>query len=190
MNTLKRAVVLIFVAAFSTSLLAQKIAHINLDSLISLMPESVDAKKAQEDYVKQLEGMITTMQTEFDTKYQDYTANQAKYSALIKSSMEKDLQDLQRRIQEFQTTAQQDLQKKNEELAKPIYDKAKKAIDQVAKENGYKYVLDSSTGIVLYSEPTDDLLSLTKKKLGISSNAKPLNAPVVEPQAPKKDTPK
>ncbi|MEQ1666379.1 MAG: OmpH family outer membrane protein, partial [Bdellovibrionales bacterium] len=162
-------------------------AHINLDSLISLMPESTEAKKAQEEYVKQLEGMITTMRTEFDTKYQDYMANQAKYSALIKASMEKDLQDLQGRIQEFQATAQQDLQKKNEELAKPIYEKAKKAIDQVAKENGYKYVLDSSTGIVLYSEASDDLLNLAKKKLGISDKPKAATPPA---EAPKKDMPK
>lgn len=174
MNTFKRAAILVCVLTFSTLLSAQKIAHIDLDSLISLMPESTEAKKSQEEYIKQLEGMIVTMQTEFDTKYQDYVANQTKYSALIKSSMEKDLQDLQRRIQEFQNTAQQDLQKKNEELAKPIYDKAKKAIDQVAKENGYKYVLDTSTGIVLFSEPTDDILNLTKKKLGITgTTAKP-----------------
>lgn len=189
MNTFKRALILIFVVVTS-SLSAQKIAHINLDSLISLMPESAEAKKAQEEYIKQLEGMIQTMQTEFDNKYQDYMANSAKYSALIKSSMEKDLQDLQRRIQEFQGTAQQDLQKKNEELAKPIYDKAKKAIDQVAKENGYKYVLDTSSGIVLYSEPTDDLLNLTKKKLGIAANAKAAPAAPAPTETPKKDTPK
>ncbi len=182
MNLLKRALVLVFFAVVSYSLSAQKTAHINLDSLISLMPESAEAKKAQEEYIKQLEGMISTMQTEFDTKYQDYMANQTKYSALIKSSMEKDLQDLQRRIQEFQGTAQQDLQKKNEELAKPIYEKAKKAIDQVAKENGYKYVLDTSTGIVLYSEPTDDLLNLAKKKLGITGAPKPAVTPAVDPK--------
>lgn len=183
MNTLKRAV-LIFVLAISSSLSAQKIAHINLDSLISLMPESAEAKKAQEEYIKQLEGMVATMQTELETKYNDYVANQAKYSALIKSSMEKDLQDLQRRLQEFQTTAQQDLQKKNEELAKPIYEKAKKAIDQVAKENGYKYVMDTSTGVVLFSEAADDLLNLAKKKLGITGAPK---APAT-PTEPKKET--
>lgn len=184
MTTFKKALLVLSAFVFSLTVSAQKIAHIDLDSLISLMPESAEAKKAQEEYIKQLESMITTMQTEFDTKYQDYVTNQAKYSALIKSSMEKELQDLQKRIQEFQVTAQQDLQKKNEELAKPIYDKAKKAIDAVAKENGYKYVLDSSTGVVLFSEASDDLMALTKKKLGITG-AKPTT-----PEQPKKDTPK
>ncbi|HVA98516.1 MAG TPA: OmpH family outer membrane protein, partial [Bacteroidia bacterium] len=86
--------------------------------------------------------------------------------------------DLNQRIQDFQTQAQQDIQKKNDELTKPVYDKAKKAIDEVAKEKGYKYVLDTSTGVVLYSEPSDDILDLVKKKLGIDPNAKP---PVSKP---------
>ena len=43
--------------------------------------------------------------------------------------------------------------------------KATIAIDLVAKENGYKYVLDTSSGNVLYTEPADDILPLVKKKL-------------------------
>ena len=150
---------------------AQKIAHINLDSLVSLMPESKEAQKAQQDYLKQLEGTVTAMQTELQTKYQDYLDNQTKLTDLIKKNKEKELQDLDQRIKDFQTNAQQDLQKKNEELGKPVLDKARKAIDQVAKENGYKYVLDTSTGIVLYSEPTDDIFPLVKKKLNITAAA-------------------
>ena len=161
--------VLITGTAFISS--AQKIAHIDLDSLISLMPESKEAQKAQQDYLKQLESTITAMQTELQTKYQEYMDNQTKYTDLIKKNKEKELQDLDQRIKDFQTNAQQDLQKKNEELGKPVIEKARKAIDQVAKENGYKYVLDTSTGIVLYSEPADDIFSLVKKKLNIVASA-------------------
>ena len=52
---------------------------------------------------------------------------------------------------------------------KPYYAKAKKAIDAVAKENGYRYALDTSTGLVLYSEPSDDIIGLVIKKLGITN---------------------
>ncbi|HXU27839.1 MAG TPA: OmpH family outer membrane protein, partial [Bacteroidia bacterium] len=38
-------------------------------------------------------------------------------------------------------------------------------VDAVAKENGFKYVLDTSTGIVLFHEPSDDIFALVKKKL-------------------------
>ena len=77
----------------------------------------------------------------------------------------------------------QEYQNKNAELSKPIYDKAKKGIEAVAKEGAYKYVLDTSSGVVLYSEPSDDILLLVKKKLDSMPEA-------VLPGAPTKETPK
>lgn len=162
-----------FVVLFLTlsTIQAQKIAHISLDSLLSIMPESKKAKQASQDYYKQIEAQVGTMQAELQKKYQEYQEKQTTYTDLIKQTKEKELQDLNQRIQDFQQSAQADIQKKNEELTKPVYDKAKKAIDQVAKENGYKYVFDTSAGIVLYSEPGDDLLNLVIKKLGITPGA-------------------
>jgi len=49
----------------------------------------------------------------------------------------------------------------------PIIDKAKKAIDDVAKDGNYTLILDSSVGVVLYSIDGDDILPAVKKKLGI-----------------------
>lgn len=166
----------------ATSLIAnaQKMAHINLDSLLSMMPESKAAKQAGQDYFKQLEGTVAAMQNELQTKYQEYTQNQTTYTDLIKQTKEKELNELNQRIQDFQVSAQQDLQKKNEALSKPIYEKAKKAIDGVAKENGFKYVFDTSSGIVLYSDPSDDILALVKKKLDLTTP--PSTPPAVAPK--------
>ena len=41
----------------------------------------------------------------------------------------------------------------------------KKGVEAVAKEGGFKYIIDTSTGNVLYSEAADDVLMLVKKKL-------------------------
>lgn len=144
---------------------AQKIAHISLDSLITTMPESKTAQEVAQKYLKDLENQVATMDTELQTKYTDYMKNKETYSALVASTKETELQDLNKRIEDFKASAQQDYQRKYGELSKPIYDKAKKAIDLVAKENGYKYVLDTSSGNVLYTEPADDILPLVKKKL-------------------------
>ncbi|MCF8424903.1 MAG: OmpH family outer membrane protein [Bacteroidia bacterium] len=144
---------------------AQKIAHISLDSLITTMPESKTAQEVAQKYLKDLENQVATMDTELQTKYADYMKNKETYSALVASTKETELQDLNKRIEDFKASAQQDYQRKYGELSKPIYDKAKKAIDLVAKENGYKYVLDTSSGNVLYTEPADDILPLVKKKL-------------------------
>ncbi len=148
-----------------TSVSAQKIAHLSLDSLVSIMPESKTAQETAQKYLKELEGQVATMETELQTKYNDYMQNGQTQPDLVKQAKEKELQDLNKRIEDFKASAQQDYQRKYGELSRPIYDKAKKAIEMVAKENSYKYVLDTSSGNVLYTEPADDILQLVKKKL-------------------------
>ena len=167
-NIFKLVVVSAAVVLSSFTASAQKIGHINLDSLISIMPETKVATQAVQDYAKQLEQQVTAMQTELQTKYEKYQAEMKDLAELIRASREKELNDLNQRIQDFQQQAQQDYQKKSAELSKPVYEKAKKAIDQVAKEAGLKYVLDTSTGIVIYNEPADDIFNLAVKKLGIT----------------------
>lgn len=187
-NTLKLVVVgLVTIMSSFTTVNAQKIAHVNLDSLISLLPESKTAQQAVQEYSKQLEQQVTTMQTELQTKYEAYQKEVASLAPIVKESREKELNDLNQRITDFQQQAQQEYQKKSAELSKPIFDKAKKAIDQVAKENSYKYVLDTSAGLVLYSEPSDDIIALVIKKLGVTPGA-PAPKQVATPTAtmPKK----
>ena len=174
-----------------TTLSAQKIAHLSLDSLVSVMPESKTAQETAQKYLKDLEGQVATMETELQTKYNDYMQNSAGMSDLVKSTKEKELQDLNKRIEDFKQSAQQDYQRKYAELSRPIYDKAKKAIEIVAKENSYKYVLDTSSGNVLYTEPADDILPLVRKKLetmpaaalpGANGGTKPANMGGVKPK--------
>ncbi len=166
MKTVKLFIVLSFVA-FSLNGFAQKIAVISLDSLLSIMPETAVAKQSSSDFIKQLESQMQVMKTELDSKLADYQTNQNKYTDLIKQTKEKELQDLNTRIQSFQQNAQLEIQKKNEELTRPINDKAKKAIEKVAKAKGFKLVVDTSVGSILYSEPADDIFSFVKAELGL-----------------------
>jgi outer membrane protein len=85
----------------------------------------------------------------------------------LKVDKQKELADLEERIRTFQSTAQESLQKKQSELLEPMVKKAKKAIEDVAKEGSYKQVFDTSSGIVLYNDPADDIAALVKKKLGV-----------------------
>ena len=146
---------------------SQKIAHLDFDSLISMMPETKKATEAAQEYLKGLEKELMKMQNEFQTKYQDYKEKSNQMTELIRVNKEAELQQLQTGIQEFQSNAEMDYKRKNAELTAPIIKRAKKAIDMVAKEGGYKYVLDTSKErtSVLYSESSDDILMAVKRKL-------------------------
>ena len=88
-------------------------------------------------------------------------------SELIRKTKESDLQNMRARIEESQSNAQKLLEERQEALLKPIVDRAKKAIEEVGKENGYTYIFDSGIGTVLYSQDSDDIMPLVKKKLGL-----------------------
>lgn len=161
--------ILALIAGTSVNVSAQttKIGYIDFNGLIQAMPGIDSVKTKLQTYQQTLSDQMDKMRTEFENKYLDYQSQSATMSELIKQTKEKELSDLQSRIDAFSQKAQTDLQAKQEELLKPVIDKARGAIKEVAKENKFTYILNSIEDVVLYSEPADDVLPLVKKKLGI-----------------------
>jgi outer membrane protein len=145
------------------------------------MPERKKAETDIQEYAKQLDNSLKTMSAEYESKVADYQKQEALMTEPVKADKQKELADLEERIRSFQQTAQESLQKKQNELLEPMMKKAKKAIEDVSKENSYKQVFDTSSGVVLYSDPADDIMTLVKKKLGIG-----LTPETPAPAAPKK----
>jgi outer membrane protein len=108
------------------------------------------------------------MAGELESKIQDYRANESVMSDIIKGTKAEEIQNLEQRIQAFQQNAQQSLGKKEMEVYQPVLDKAKAAIEKVSSANGYSYVFDSSSGMLLHQPESEDLMSLVKKELGIT----------------------
>lgn len=169
-NTLKflTIVILVAVATLANAQKASKIGHIDFGKVLELMPGQDTVKVVMEKYVQSLQGELQTMQSELEMKGADYQKNVATMSSIIKSTKEKEITDLQGRIEAFQQSAQQDLQAKQTELVTPFVNKAKQAIKDVAKEGGFAYILNSVEDLVLYSEGGEDVTPLVKKKLGIT----------------------
>ncbi len=162
------ALLMVFFLGMNATVIAQnKFGHIDTNELLRLMPGREEAQVELERYARELETQFTAMQREFQTKYQDYLENQETFSQLIRQSRERELTSLQERIMEFQESAQEDLMAKENQLLQPIIEKARNAIEEVAKENGFTYVFDRGMGVLLYSEPSDDIMPKVKAKLGI-----------------------
>ena len=163
LKTLAIAIVLFI----GTQVSAQtKVAHIDLQVLMTSMPEMKTAqdqmKKIQETYDKDYKNMVT----EYQTKLQKYEQEAPTAGDALNDTRSKEMQDMGSRIQQFEQTAKKELGQKELDLYKPIYEKAQKAIQKVAKAKGVNYVLDATTGSgVLFAEGID-LLADVKKELG------------------------
>ncbi len=153
---------------------AEKIGYVSLTDLVQAMPEKDSVLVKSQIYYEKLVAKSRKLQEEFQTQYEKYTKEieSGELKGFLKEEQEKDLQLMQQRIQEFEAKAQQDIQRNEQELTKPLFDKITKAVNEVAKENGYKYIIDSSltqTGlsVLLYADETGDITKLVKAKLGM-----------------------
>ena len=144
-----------------------KLGHINSNDRMQIMPGRDSAQTVLQAEVASLEEQLKSMQAEMEKRYNEYMEKQAGWTELIRNTKQRELQDMSNRIQEFQENAQKNLQQREQDLLKPIIDRAKKAISDVAAEGGYTYILDSGTAAVLYSQDSDDIMPMVMKKLGL-----------------------
>jgi len=162
---------LLFAAALfigSTSFMnaQSKIAHINTAELVESMPTMKTAQSELEKLAKTYEVSIQEMIKEYQNKTKQYDAEASTKTDEENQKRLEEVTGMQQSIGAYQKQAQEDLQKKEAELMKPIYDKAREAIQKVAKAQGFNYVLDSMNGQgVLYADGKD-LLADVKKELG------------------------
>jgi outer membrane protein len=168
-NILKLSLVVLLCAIMGMgySQVNAKLGYIDSNELLEMMPGKDSVQNVLKDYQKTLETQLQTMYGEYQTKVQDYQTNSATMSDIIRQTKEKELADLETRIQTFQQQADTDLQDKQVTLLQPILDKAKSAVTAVAKENGFTYIFDIGTGAFLYYEKGENILPLVKAKLGL-----------------------
>lgn len=168
MRNVKRIAValVLFVAATGFVSAQSKIAHINVQQLLSDMPEmkaaQAELKKLQETYRADIQSSMTELQNKY-TQYQNEATSKTREENEQRAV---ELQGFEKNIQEAEQAAMQEMQKKQQELFAPISDKAKAAIEKVAAAQGFDYVIDASPGLSLIVAKGKDLLPEVKKELG------------------------
>ena len=118
----------------------------------------------------QLKKLSDTYTAEYKTMVDEYQAKLKKYDGesttvtdAVNQTRQQEVQDMAKRISDYQETAQKDLQKKEADLMKPITEKVKASIQKVGKAKGYQYVLNAAD-LLLADGP--DLTADVKKDLG------------------------
>lgn len=144
-----------------------KIGYINSSELLQAMPEFKTAETQIQAYAKTFQDQLQAMGQDYEKKLAEFKANEGTWSDAIKEVKVNEIQDLQTRVEKFNQSAQQKVEAKRQELLQPILDKADKGIKDVAKENGYDYVLDATAGVLLHAKESYNILPLVKQKMNI-----------------------
>lgn len=167
-RTFNFLIILAFVLVSSASF-GQKIGYINSQELLSIMPERDSVYNSLQKEVTAMENQLETMSNEYQNKLATYLEQRDTLTRFVREDRETELQDLQIRIENYQSTAQERIQQLEMELTAPMLEKAQKAIDDVAKEKEFDIIFDTSIGSILYiSDSMTNILPLVKEKMGIT----------------------
>ena len=165
---MKRITLAMGILCMALAVNAQKFGHITAELLLQEMPEYDSAQVKLQELNASYELEIERIQVEINKKIEEFQQTEATMSQLIKEAKASEIQEMQQRLQNFAQTAQQDLQQQQMAFLQPVMDKARKAIEAVAKEHGLLYVFDMSQGNPVYaSEESMDMLPLVKTQLGL-----------------------
>ena len=157
---------------FAFNVQAQRYAIIDTKYILDKMPEYTAAQKTLDEVAAGWQKEIDGLQQELDRMYKNFEAEQVMLSEDLKRKREdqlflkeKALRDLQRQRFGFEG----DLFKRRQELVKPVQDKVYNAVQKLAVQRGYDFILDKSEGItVIFADPklekSDDVL----RELGVT----------------------
>ena len=163
------AVCLLITLAFTAE--AQRYAIVDTKYILDKIPQYKDAQQQLDQISAQWQKEIDQKQAELDRMYRNYEAEQVMLSDELKKKREdelfmreKEVRDLQRKRFGFEG----DLFKKREELVKPIQDRVYTAIQKIAVNRQYDFILDKSEGItVIFADPKLDRSEDVLRELGV-----------------------
>ena len=149
---------------------AQNIGRVNFNELVMLMPEMDAARETIAASQKEAEETYAAMVEEYQGKVNQYQQKSASWTAAIKESKEKELYDIQNRIQEFQQNISQELQQQQSQLVAPINEKATKTVNDIAKAKGLTVLFDASQALYFDESAIIDITADARKALGIPAD--------------------
>ena len=160
-----------------------KIGYADVDYIFSQLPESKAIEAELKSTQAQLKNQIDTKYQDFQKKLADYNANLNTMLDAVRQNTERELQQMQANIEKLQADAQTTIQTKQTQLMDPVYKKVGKGIEDVAKENGFTFILNQQIGgldVILYGDEKMDISDMVLKKLGVTP--KPPTTPQTQPK--------
>ena len=155
--------------AFSAN--AQRYAVIDSKYILEKLPEYKEAQKKLDQFSEQWQQEIDQKQTMVDKMIKEYDAELVMLSDELKKKREDELYNKEKELRDLQKKRfgfEGDLFKKRQELIKPIQDRVYNAVQKLAVDKQYDFILDKSEGItVIFADPKLDKSEDVLKNLGV-----------------------
>ena len=160
---------LLLTAAFATN--AQRYAVIDSKYILGRIPEYKEAQKKLDNFSEIWAKDLDQRQAAMDKMYKDYDAEQIMLTDVLKKKREDELYNKEKELRDLQKKRfgfEGDLFRKRQELIKPIQDRVYNAVQKLAVEKLYDFILDKSEGItVIFADPKLDKSDDVLRNMGV-----------------------
>jgi outer membrane protein len=132
--------------------LAQKFAYVDTDYILAKIPEYNQAQDKLDNYSKGWQEEIEMTMQKIEKMYRSYQSEQILLTEEMKSARENLIFAEEKKVQDLQIKyfgPEGMLFSKRQELIKPIQDKIYDAIQQIATNNKYSVIFDSSSDLIM-----------------------------------------
>jgi outer membrane protein len=168
---MKKAIFIFCLLAAGSIAMAQRYAVIDSKFILEKLPDYKDAQTRLDQFSVLWQQEIDQKQVALDKLVKDFEAEQVMLPDNLKKkredeifNKEKEIRDLQRKRFGFEG----DLFRKRQELIKPVQDKVYNAVQKLALEKQYDFILDKSEGItIIFADPKLDKSEEILKYLGV-----------------------
>ena len=165
---LKKIVLLALLLVPMGAIAQQQIAYFTYSEVIMAMPETAAMQDSLMKTQAAIEAELQVLEEEYSKKYTSFMEDFNTLVDAIKTRRQQEIQDIQERAVTFQQQSQQQLQQLQQQLLMPIQQKIQDALNAVATEQNYLYVLEIGSGSILYTSPSaPDATPLVMRKLGL-----------------------
>jgi len=167
------ALMSILLLAMVANSFAQRYAIVDTRYILEKIPEYKEANQKLEQTADIWQKEIDIKQSELDKMYRQLDAERVMLSPELLKKREDEIFNKEKEVREMQRKRfgyEGDYFRKKQELVKPIQDKVYNAIQKMATERMFDFVLDKSEGItVIFADPkldrSDDVLKMLGLKL-------------------------
>ncbi len=147
----------------------QKFAFVDSEYILDQMESYQKAQKQIDDLAAEWQKELDKKVGNIESKVNDLRKNELLLPEDIKEEKELEITTLQNELRAYQSKkfgVGGDLFKRRKELIQPIQRKVFKAIESLAKDNNYSFVLDKSKNSnILYADPKYDKSDAIIRKL-------------------------
>ena len=161
-----KAIKILFIFISLSSFAQSKVGTIDIDFILSKMPELPEIQKQIEDYGKELDVDFNKNLDSYNALVKVYTDGEAGFSEAEKKEKQTEILTAENDLGKFQQNGTKLISIKRDDLVRPLYQKIGVALEKIAKAEGYTQVLQIDKNIV-YLDNNLDLTLLVLKELGI-----------------------